>query len=103
MTSEQVMIRWKISPDAVERHQELLQTVYEELKSVRPEVPRYDTYQLEDKVTFVSFVELTNGPGILGGLQAFQRYRGELDAMCDEPPSVTPLQCVGEYAAQFAP
>ncbi|MFC7303681.1 hypothetical protein ACFQVC_05550 [Streptomyces monticola] len=101
MASQQVMIRWKVRPDALERHQELLQTVYEELKSIRPEVPRYDTYQLEDKVTFVSFVELIDGPGVLGGLPAFGRYRGELDAMCDEAPSVTPLHCVGEYAAQL--
>ncbi|MGP3951275.1 hypothetical protein [Streptomyces sp. 7N604] len=100
MAAQQVMIRWKVTADALERHQEMLQTVYAELESVRPDVLRYDTYQLEDKVTFVSFVELANGPGVLGTLDAFQRYRAALDAMCEEPPSLTALECVGRYAAE---
>lgn len=100
MAAQHVMIRWKVRADALERHQEMLQTVYAELESVRPDVLRYDTYQREDEVTFVSFVKLANGPGVLGTLDAFERYRTELDAMCEEPPSLTPLDCVGEYATE---
>ncbi|MFF3248629.1 hypothetical protein ACFYWY_33960 [Streptomyces sp. NPDC002870] len=96
----QVMIRWKLNPGEVERNLEMLQTVYEELGSVRPKGLRYDTYQLDDKVTFVSFVEMDEGPAMLGGLQAFQRYRAALDAMCEETPAVTVLHSVGEYTAE---
>lgn len=101
MSAQQVMIRWKITVDALEHHEEMLQTVYAELASIRPYVLRYDTYQLEDKVTFVSLVELANGPGVLGSLEAFQCYRAALDAMCEEPPSLTTLKCVGRYAAEM--
>jgi hypothetical protein len=93
------MIRWKLGPDALERHEEMLRTVYAELESVRPQGLRYDTYQLDDKVTFVSFVEMADGPGVLGGLNAFQRYRAALDALCVEPPDVTVLHSAGEYTS----
>ncbi|ULR51516.1 hypothetical protein [Streptomyces deccanensis] len=95
----QVMIRWKLGPDALERHEGMLRTVYEELDSVRPQGLRYDTYQLDDKVTFVSFVEMADGPGVLGGLNAFQSYRAALDALCVEPPEVIVLHSAGEYVS----
>ncbi len=54
----QVMIRCKVRPDGVEADLELLQEVYEEMRSVQPKGLRYATFQLEDKVTFVSFAEM---------------------------------------------
>jgi quinol monooxygenase YgiN len=93
----QVMIRCQVKPDQVERNVELLQAVYEEMRSVRPGGLRYVTFQLDDKVTFVSFAEMDDGPGVLGQLEAFQRYRTTLDERCDEPPVMTMLHEVGSY------
>jgi hypothetical protein len=93
----QVMIRCKIKPDEVEHVLELLHAVYEEMASAQPDGLRYATFQLEDEVTFVSFVDLTDGPGVLRELEAFQRYRTSLDERCDEPPVTTMLHEVGAY------
>ncbi|GAA3732212.1 hypothetical protein GCM10022225_12690 [Plantactinospora mayteni] len=93
----QVMIRWRLKPDEVDRELELLRAVYEELASVQPDDLRYATFQLEDNVTFVSFVDLAAGPELLHQLKAFQRYRRSLDDRCDEPPVMTLMQELGAY------
>jgi quinol monooxygenase YgiN len=93
----QVVTQCKIKPDEVERVLELLRAVYEELDSVQPDGLRYATFQLDDKVTFVSFVELADGPGVLQQLQAFQRYRTGLEERCDEPPVTAMLHELGAY------
>lgn len=92
----QVMIRCTVRPDAVPRNLELLEAVYEELESVQPDGLRYATFRLDDKATFVAFVEL-DGPEVLQPLEAFQRYRAALDEQCDEPSVMTMLHEVGSY------
>ena len=92
-----VMFRCKLKPDAVAHNLELLDAVYEELAAVRPAGLRYSTYQLDDQVTFVAIAELENGPGLLQGLAAFQRYRADLEQRCAEPPAMTVMREVGSY------
>ena len=53
-----VMIRYKLKPDEVDENLALLREVYAELKAVQPDGLREATYQLDDKVTFVTFVDL---------------------------------------------
>ncbi|MDX6328853.1 MAG: hypothetical protein QOI83_1236 [Streptomycetaceae bacterium] len=93
----QVMIRYKVKSDEVEQNLDLLHAFYDELESVRPDGLREETFQLEDKVTFVTIVEMEDGPGVLRQLEAFQRYRATLDERCDEPPAMTMLHAVGSY------
>ena len=93
----QVTIRCKVRPDGVEASLELLQEVYEEMRSVQPKGLRYATFQLEDKVTFVSFAEMDEGPEVLQQLEAFQRLRATPDERFDEPPVLTMLHEVGSY------
>lgn len=92
----QVMIRCKVRPDGVEADLELLQEVYEEMRSVQPKGLRYVTFQLEDKVTFVSFAEM-EGPEVLQQLEAFQRLRATPRERFDEPAVLTMLHKVGSY------
>lgn len=91
----QVMIRCKVRPD-VEADLELLQEVFEEMRTVQPKGLRYATFQLEDKVTFVSFVEM-EGPEVLQQLEAFQRLRATPRELFAEPPVLTMLHEVGSY------
>jgi hypothetical protein len=88
----QVMIRCKVRPDGVEADLKLLQ----EMRSVQPKGLRYATFQLEDKVTFVSFAEM-EGPEVLQQLEAFQRLRATPRERFDEPPVLTMLHEVGSY------
>lgn len=93
----QVMIRCKVRPDGVEASLELFQEMYEEMRSVQPKGLRYATFRLEDKVTFVSFAEMDQGPEVLQQLEAFQRLRATPDERFDEPPVLTMLHEVGSY------
>ena len=93
----QVMIRCKVRPDGAEASLQLLQEMYEEMHSVQPEGLRYATFQLEDKVTFVSFAEMDEGPEVLQQLEAFQRLRATPGERFDEPPVLTMLHEVGSY------
>jgi hypothetical protein len=92
----QVMIRCKVRPDGVEASLDSFQEVYEEMRSVQPKGLQYVTFQLEDKVTFVSFAEM-EGPEVLQELKAFQRLRATPDDRFDEPPVLTMLHEVGSY------
>ena len=93
----QVMIRCKVRSDGVETGLEQLQEVYAEMHSVQPKGLRYVTFQLEDKVTFVSIAEMDEGPQVLQQLQAFQRLRATPADQFDEPPVLTMLHEVGSY------
>ncbi len=92
-----VMIRCKVRPDGVEANLGLLQEMYEEMHSVQPKGLRYVTFQLDDKVTFVSFAEMDEGPEVLRQLEAFQRLRATPDERFDERPVLTMLHEVGSY------
>jgi hypothetical protein len=94
------MISCKVRSDELQSNLESLRAVYEEMESVRPNGLRYVTFQLEDKVTFVAFAWMKDGPEVLQHLEAFQRYRAALDERCDEPPTVTVLHEVGSYGFQ---
>ena len=92
----QVMIRCKVRPDEAEASLESFREVYEEMRSVQSKGLRYATFQLEDKVTFVSFAEM-KGPEVLQRLEAFQRLRATPAEQFDEPPVLTMLHEVGSY------
>lgn len=92
----QVMIRSKLKSDRVEQSLELLRAVYDEFEATRPDWLRQATFQLDDKVGFVTFAELDD-PGKLAGMPAFRRFRRCLDEWCEEPPVVTVLHEVGSY------
>lgn len=93
----QVMIRYRVKHDQVERNLELLRAVYEEMESTQPDGLRWATFQLEDKVSFVDFVGGTGPPEVLSQLEAFRRFRLTLDERCDEPPVMTELHEVGSF------
>ena len=94
---DRLMIRYKVKRDQVERNLELLRVVYEELESTQPDGLRWATFQLENEVSFVDFVEVEDGPGPFQQLPAFQRFRGTRDERCDGPPVVTELHEVGSF------
>jgi hypothetical protein len=92
----QVMIRCKVRPDGAEASLESFREVYEEMRSVQPKGLRYATFQLEDRVTFVSFAEMES-PQVLQQLEVFQRLRATPAEQFDEPPVLTMLHEVGSY------
>lgn len=92
-----MMFRCKVKPGEVARNLELLRAAFAEFAQVKPGGLRYATYQLEDGVTFVGFVDMAGDPAALRDLPAFQAYRSTLEARCVEPPVMTMLHEVGSY------
>ena len=93
-----MMIRYKVKNSELERHLELHRAVYEALESSPPDGLREATFQLDDKVSFVAFVnaDVFPVPGT-EKLEAFQRYREDLDERCDEPSVMTMLHESGSF------
>ena len=95
----QVMIRYKLRADQIERDAALLRAVYDELDATRPAGLRFASFALDDEASFASLVEFEALPGSAPHhrLASFQRYRSTLDQRCVEPPVVTVLHEVGSY------
>lgn len=93
-----MMIQYKVKPTELERHLELHRAVYDALESTPPDGLREATFQLDDKVSFVSFVQAATMP-VPGTekLAAFQAYRAGLDERCDEPSTMTVLHESGSF------
>lgn len=92
-----MMIRYKVKRDQLERHLDLHRAVYEALESAPPDGVREATFQLEDEVSFVGLVEADGIPVPIEKLEAFQRYREDLDKRCDELPVMTMLHESGSF------
>jgi hypothetical protein len=97
MKLPQMMIQYKVKPGQVERNLELLHAFFDELATCQPKGLRYASFQLDDKVSFVHFVQTDDGAGPLPALKAFQRYRITIEERCDEPPVMTQLNEIATF------
>ncbi|MGQ0572644.1 MAG: hypothetical protein ACT4RN_00390 [Pseudonocardia sp.] len=93
----ELLIRYRVRRDHLERNLQLLRAAYEELAAVQPAGLRWVTYQLDDELTFLDIVSGTAPPGQLASLPAFQRFRSTLDERCAEPPVMSELHTAGSY------
>jgi hypothetical protein len=93
----QVLIRYRLKPDQVERNEELVRAVYEELDRAAPAGFRYATFKLEDGVSFMHISESEGDESPLAGMAAAQEFQREIADRCDEPPVITQLTEVGSY------
>lgn len=93
------IIQWKVAPQHLEEELRLLADVHRELDEKKPDDIAYATYRVEEGASFVAVVHMPKGLGVLQGLHAFGRYRGTLEARCEENPVVTVLDCVGAYVS----
>jgi hypothetical protein len=89
-------IRYRLRPESVERHLELLRAVHDELAAVRPPGLRWESFRHDDEVTFLDLLRVDR-PGQLSRLTAWPAFRGGLDARCDEPPVIAELEPLAAY------
>ena len=94
---KRAMIRWSVKREYVDEELDLLAAVYDELAQLNPSGLIYNTYRLDDGLSFVAFAEMKDGLGVLGPLAAFQRYRRTLDERCTSGPTVVVLDGIGSY------
>lgn len=93
---KQVIVRYRVKPDQVQRNETLVQALYEELARANPDGLHYATFKLEDGVSFVH-VANHDEPNPLLGIEAFRAFTAGIADRCDEPPVVSEATVVGAY------
>jgi hypothetical protein len=92
------MVRYKVKPDQVEKNEELVRAVYDELRRTELAGLRYATFKLEDGVSFVHIAaETGEGDRSLADLEAFQAFTKDIGERCDVAPVATGLREVGSF------
>jgi hypothetical protein len=94
-----VLIRYRLKPEHVERNEELVRAMFEELHRAAPSGVRYTTFKLEDGVSFMHISESEGEDSPLAGLASVQEFRRELADRCEEQPVLSELTEVGSYRA----
>jgi len=92
-----VLIRYRLKPDQVERNEELVRAVYEELHRAAPSGFRYTTFKLEDGVSFMHISESEGEGSPLPGLASVQEFQREIAERCEEQPVFAELTEIGSY------
>jgi len=93
-----VLVRYKVKPDQVERNEELVRGVYDELHRTSPPGLRYATFRMDDGVSFVHLASVEiDGANPLQSVEAFARFQEGIAERCDEPPVAVELAEVGSY------
>jgi hypothetical protein len=95
---KQVLVRYKVKPEAIEENLELIAPVMAELESVDPQGFRYAAFQLDDPTEFVHIALYDEGvESPLPGIDAFQRYTAGIADRCVEQPEVLNLHAVESF------
>jgi hypothetical protein len=92
-----VLIRYRLKPDQVERNEELVRAVYEELHRAAPSGFRYVTFKLEDGVSFMHISESEGEESPLADISAAKEFQQGIADRCEEPPVISQLTEVGLY------
>jgi hypothetical protein len=95
----QVMVRYKVKPERVEKNEKLVRAVYDELRRTEPAGLRYATFKLDDGVSFIhlAVTEAESEGRLLSKLQAFQKFQQHIEDRTDEGPVVTELDRIGSF------
>jgi hypothetical protein len=93
----QVMVRYRVKPDQVERNEQLVRAVYEELHRADPAGLHYTTFRVEDGVSFVHLAVTETSENPLPRLDSFKEFQRQIDDRCDESPVVTELTEIGSF------
>jgi hypothetical protein len=94
-----VMVRYVVKPGQVQRNEELVRAVYDELRRTRPAGLRYATFRVGDSGAFVhlSSTETADRRSPLLGLQSFRDFQAGIAERCEEAPVVVELHEIGSF------
>ena len=95
-----VLVRYQVRPDAAAENEELIRKVFAQLERDKPAGLRYQSFKLDDGVSFVHIASSV-GDGAsaspLPGLEAFRNFVAGIKERCVEAPVTTQAQPIGAY------
>jgi len=93
------VVRYTTKPDRADENQALVEKVFAELATERPDGLRYMTFRLDDGVTFVHVASIETGDGAnpLAANAAFRTFQQEIADRCEEGPLVMGATVVGAH------
>ena len=94
---KQVMVRYRVKPEAAAENERLVRAVYAALERERPDDLRYRTVVLDDGLTFVHTAGVEGDGTPLSDLEAFRAFQADIAGRCDEPPVVSDVREIGAY------
>lgn len=94
-----VVVRYKTKSDRADENQALIEAVFAELASARPDGLRYMTLRLGDGVSFVhvASIETADGTNPLAAIAAFGAFQQEIGERLEEGPLVMDATVIGSY------
>ena len=90
------VIRYQTKPEAADENQRLVENVFAELALKAPPGVRYQSFRLDDGV---SFLHIATGGEALQDLPAFQEFQRDLASRLAEGPDRTEATQIGRYEA----
>jgi hypothetical protein len=93
------MISYKLKPECVAENERLAKAVYEALAQARPPGLSYETFKLDDGVSFMHVVAHSeaDGSNALTSLPAFKAFSAGVKERCEVPPHRVQLTEIGSY------
>ena len=93
----QRLIRYRTKPDQADANAKLAEAVYAELHRSQPDGVSYATFRLNDQVTFIHVVQVTQEPNPLLAVTAFGEFQAGIADRLEEGPFTEELTEVGSY------
>jgi len=93
----QRLIRYRTKPDQADTNAKLVEAVYAELHRTQPDGVSYATFRLNDQVTFIHVVQVTQEPNPLLAVKAFGEFQAGIADRVDQGPAQEELTEIGSY------
>jgi len=95
-----VVVSYKVRPEALTEHVRLIQAVFAQLRDEQPDNVEYKVLRLDDGVSFVhvSTADTPDGSNPLPELASFKEFGRDSAARVATPPVPTAADIVGSYS-----
>ncbi len=94
-----VVVSYKVKPEAVAEHVRLIEAIFEQLHAERPANVEYKVVRLDDGVSFVhvSTADTPDGANPLPELRSFKEFGRDSASRVATPPVPTAADIIGSY------
>lgn len=97
-----VVVSYQVRPEAVDEHVRLIEGVFAQLQTERPDNIEYKVVRLADGVSFVhiSTSDTPDGSNPLPRMTAFREFGKDIGERAATPPNPTAADVIGAYHPQ---